>query len=313
MFVRCKVRDGRAYHYLVATERRGGRVRQKTVAYLGDYPSAEAALERLPAEIASLREEAHECAARADRLRLYLGSAFLAERGGEVPRNTRKLSCSQYAHKVCGEYWDKRDRAERCDELSRQKSALLRKLRAVRSAHDSTAVRPLVGTTPKEAGSILALRWETCDRTRSWRGPVRLCWLDRAHPTGRRRVLCLLFELREEAYNDPAHRWDWECGVWKDVAAKLDGLSLRRAERASVEAQIALTVRRPSAEEIAKHTQQKAVFGDRLHQVRKEREAREHARWEAGQAQRARWEAERGAKELPVGGKFVGTTPDSSG
>jgi hypothetical protein len=54
VFVRVKQQGGRVYHYLVAAERSGGRVRQKTVAYLGDYPSVEAALEGLPAEIAKL-------------------------------------------------------------------------------------------------------------------------------------------------------------------------------------------------------------------------------------------------------------------
>ncbi len=299
MFVRVKKQGGRVYHYLVAAERSGGRVRQKTVAYLGDYPSVEAAHDGLPAEIAKLKEEAHECAARADRVRLYLGARVLEKNGGEVPRSThgRGQGMSQHGRKVCNEYWNRRERAERCDELIREKTALLKKLRAACSAHESELNRTFVGTTPKSPGTALQVRWET-------RPAARLCWLERVRPSGRRGVVCLLAKLDEEAYNDPKHRWHGEVRFWKAVAAKLAGLRLPSDERGEVEAQIAATIRQPSQDEIRKYDEDAAAFWGALRKGREEREAREHARWEAGQAQRVRWEAERSAHEVPAGGRI---------
>ena len=51
-FVRRKTTPkGSVKHYLVSAERVGGRVRQRTLAYLGDYPTVEAAVERVPWDI----------------------------------------------------------------------------------------------------------------------------------------------------------------------------------------------------------------------------------------------------------------------
>jgi hypothetical protein len=41
----------RTYYYLVETYREGGKVRQRTLAYLGKYPTVEEALTRLPVDI----------------------------------------------------------------------------------------------------------------------------------------------------------------------------------------------------------------------------------------------------------------------
>src|ERR1041384_249019 len=103
MYVRCKVRDGRAYHYLVTTERKGGRVRQRTVAYLGDYPTVAAALAKLPDEIAELKQRVHDYVARADRARGFLGANTIKRNGGEVPRSTRRSSMSQHGRRYCNE------------------------------------------------------------------------------------------------------------------------------------------------------------------------------------------------------------------
>ncbi len=299
MFVRVKQQGGRVYHYLVAAERSGGRVRQKTVAYLGDYPSVEAALEGLPAEIAKLKEEAHECAARADRVRLYLGAGVLEKNGGEVPRSTRVRGqgMSQHGRKVCSEYWNRRERAERCDELIREKTALLKKLRAACSAHESELKRTFVGTTVNSPDTVLQVRWEA-------RPAARLCWLERVRPSGRRGVVCLLSKLDEEAYNDPEYRWHGEVRFWKAVTEKLNGLRLASAERGGVEAQIAATIRQTSQDEVSKYDEEAAAFWGALRKGREAREAREHARWEAGQAQSARWKAERSAHEVPGAGKI---------
>jgi len=57
-FVRAKKQGERVYHYLVTSERIGHRVRQKTVAYLGRYPSLDAALSGLASEIERHTREA---------------------------------------------------------------------------------------------------------------------------------------------------------------------------------------------------------------------------------------------------------------
>lgn len=286
MFVRCKVRDGRAYHYLVATVRDGGRVRQKTVAYLGDYPTATAALEGLPAEIAKLREEAHECAARADRVRLYLGAGTLERHGGEVPRPAQIRSMSQHGRKICAEYWDKHDRAELCDKLIRQKTKQLNKLRAACSAHNSVSEHANVGTTRKATGGELRVRWAGRSYVRAWQtGPVRVCYLDRVSPSGRLRVVCLLTSRSEAYFEKPD--LNSEIRFWKRVAAKLDGVRLSDSERAAVEAQIALAVPRPSEDAIRKYDEGEAALWGGLRKMRLTREAAEHSRWEASQVARA--------------------------
>ena len=51
-FVRVKrTPAGSAKHYLVSSERVAGKVRQRTLAYLGDYRTVEEALEHLPVDI----------------------------------------------------------------------------------------------------------------------------------------------------------------------------------------------------------------------------------------------------------------------
>jgi hypothetical protein len=53
MFVRVKrTARGTLKHYLVQTFREGGKVRQRTVAYLGRFPTVGDALRELPAKIA---------------------------------------------------------------------------------------------------------------------------------------------------------------------------------------------------------------------------------------------------------------------
>jgi hypothetical protein len=69
-FVRIKrTPKGTPKYYLVASERVGGRSRQRTLAYLGDYPTVEDALERVSIDIMltrwalrRLREKCYCCA-----------------------------------------------------------------------------------------------------------------------------------------------------------------------------------------------------------------------------------------------------------
>jgi hypothetical protein len=304
VFVRCKVRDGLAYHYLVMTERVCGRVWQKTIAYLGDYATVDAALEGLPTEIAKLKEEARECAVRADRVRLYLGAGTLERNSEEVPRSTRGRgqSMSQHGRKVCNEYWFKRERAELCDKLIRQKTKQLNKLREACSAHNASVNYRIVGTTSKAPGGELRVRWGVREYVRAGQGPVRVCFLDRLQGSERRQTVCCLAKRAEKFFGTSDMGSDIR--FWKRVTAKLDGLRLSTHERANVEAQLASTVRRPSHDEVNKYDEGAAKFWGGLRQAREEREAREHARWEDGQAQRARWKAERSAHEVPGDGKI---------
>jgi len=50
-FVRAKHQGDRTYYYLVETYREGGRVRQRALAYLGEYPKVEEAVAQLPRRI----------------------------------------------------------------------------------------------------------------------------------------------------------------------------------------------------------------------------------------------------------------------
>jgi hypothetical protein len=67
VFVRTKKsRSGTAQHYLVRSYREGGKVRQKVLAYLGEFPTLEAALAGLAAAVDLEREEARRQRWRAD-------------------------------------------------------------------------------------------------------------------------------------------------------------------------------------------------------------------------------------------------------
>jgi hypothetical protein len=60
MFVRAQQRKSGTYHYLVKSVREGGKVRQKTLLYLGQYATVETALEELPKDIEYLKQEVDE-------------------------------------------------------------------------------------------------------------------------------------------------------------------------------------------------------------------------------------------------------------
>ncbi len=132
MFVRTKQQGGRTYHYLVTTVRSGSRVRQKTIAYLGEHADIGAALNALPVQISNLREKAHVCAAKADALRERMHPLWIERNGGDVPRPKRTgLSTS---NKLFGWYWYYHEQAEVCEQRSREKAAQLDKLRTACSA-----------------------------------------------------------------------------------------------------------------------------------------------------------------------------------
>ena len=66
MFVRTKPRGEKVFYYLVKSERVGSRVRQKTVAYLGQSPTVAEAVESLQNAICYARKSADEWRGKAE-------------------------------------------------------------------------------------------------------------------------------------------------------------------------------------------------------------------------------------------------------
>ena len=129
MYVRAKRQGGRTYHYLVTSERRGGRVCQKTVAYLGAYPSLAAALERLPGRIEHYRALALRCSQKADAAKTRCHPAWLERNGGEVPNERRRGV--RLRDDPTKQYWTFTEMATAFEQRSRGLSARLAKLRAL--------------------------------------------------------------------------------------------------------------------------------------------------------------------------------------
>jgi hypothetical protein len=98
MFVRKKG----TCHYLVNCQREGGKVRQKVLAYLGCYTSAEAAMEGWKAKAAELRKVAEE---------MERAAAAIAQRLGKVPERPQGRRGAQFLRKLASRYWWNMDRA----------------------------------------------------------------------------------------------------------------------------------------------------------------------------------------------------------
>jgi hypothetical protein len=71
----------RTYYYLVESYRESGKVRQRTLAYLGGYPSVEDALARLPQDIERCQESLPR--AHRDQGRAAVAYQNLVDRAGE--------------------------------------------------------------------------------------------------------------------------------------------------------------------------------------------------------------------------------------
>src|SRR5947208_1043088 len=81
MFVRNKRIGSKDYHYLVSTSRDGGRIRQRTLAYLGESPTLLPALAHWDREIA----QSERCARRLE---------------GELADPDRRIEQSRYDWKA---------------------------------------------------------------------------------------------------------------------------------------------------------------------------------------------------------------------
>jgi hypothetical protein len=135
MFVRAKNQNGRPYHYLVVSERQGNKVRQRTVGYLGKYPSMEIALVEMPAEIKGLNLKAQVWAQRTEAIRARFPPAWneeIEKNGGIIPQ--RKYKGSPMKYDLFMQYWSARKLAESHEKWARELSKRLSDLHAIRSA-----------------------------------------------------------------------------------------------------------------------------------------------------------------------------------
>lgn len=135
------VRRKGKFHYLVESRRDGGRVRQVTIAYLGEWPTVTEAIASIPSHVAELRADAVSYEARAATYQQELG-------GGPVPVPRPHVG-SRTHRRLIRSYWFYQGRAKARLLWAHRWERQLEKLRAFAggSAHESCAGAPLVGTT----------------------------------------------------------------------------------------------------------------------------------------------------------------------
>lgn len=176
-FVRTKTRNGKRRYHLVENYREDGKVRQRTIAYLGEYPTIEAAIEGLTQEIQRRHQRAESSRREADAVRQRMHPNWIARNGGEVPKPRREGA--RFSRKLFGRYWSALEYATSNDYWADKRQHQLDKLHAyirsdhklgpelqsvtrvtncghhtashVRSDHKSRYVPTFVGTTPGAA------------------------------------------------------------------------------------------------------------------------------------------------------------------
>jgi hypothetical protein len=155
MFVRAKQAGGRTYHYLVASERTaGGKVRQRTVAYLGRQATLEAAIEEVAKQIAwseHYREVGRQRMAEA-----------LAKLGDPCPVPRPKRRGARWANKLRSSYWwwhEREEVAKRTDPALYARLGKFLEL-AGRNAQEAAAVvasvAPLVAAEKRTLSGLAA-------------------------------------------------------------------------------------------------------------------------------------------------------------
>ena len=123
---------GGTYYYLVSCVREGGKVRQRTLAYLGAYPTVDAALQGIPAEVARLQAFAVKFTQGAEAKRAQCIPAWLERSGGEVPRPGTHGSAN--FRRICSKYWDCVHYAASYEGRARELSERLAKLQELRAS-----------------------------------------------------------------------------------------------------------------------------------------------------------------------------------
>ncbi len=129
-FVRSNTVNGNRYYSLVETYRDAGQVRQRRIAYLGRYPTVEAAICGLEAELEAAEAVVKRMKSRAGAMVSQTPRRWRTEHG-RLPRpdvNQERLTRDR-----CRTHWDAVDRAQkglrRADRL-RERLAELRKVAA---------------------------------------------------------------------------------------------------------------------------------------------------------------------------------------
>jgi len=145
-FVRAKSSGGRTYYYLVETWREGGRIRQRSLAYLGKYFSLEDALAGLPDDIGKYRGRVEFWQNAADECEGKYRAIWPSKE--EIPRPRR--SGLQIHNRLAGRYWRYQDNADAALKWAIEAEERLSKIQQVCegcSAHKKRAGSPMMGTT----------------------------------------------------------------------------------------------------------------------------------------------------------------------
>ncbi len=130
MFVRVKQQG----NYLVANKRVGSKVRQKTIAYLGEYATLDQAIEGLFDAISTGETKAAELWAEVEKWKQQIpfGACLCPKRDGVPIYVTR--SSGNYNHDPARRYWRARREAESYERWARSTKARLEKLRDIKAA-----------------------------------------------------------------------------------------------------------------------------------------------------------------------------------
>jgi hypothetical protein len=125
----------RVYHYLVESYRESGKVRQRTLAYLGEYPTVEEALARLPQEIERWTEKdlPWACRQRDEAKTAYQELIARAEKPLVIEENP-------FASRDFQERWHRKSQAEFRDKrIPRAERKYLAAERSVRFTQEHIA------------------------------------------------------------------------------------------------------------------------------------------------------------------------------
>jgi hypothetical protein len=154
-FIREKSSRGRKYFYLVECRREGGKVRQRTLAYLGPVGSLEDAIAYWQAEAERLQRMAEKAQRQRDEARARVHPAWIERNGGEVPE---MASRRHWAAKICKHYWRLAKYAARLEQRAGQDARRAEILRSLCSACNVAAGKTIAGTTPADTPDWLEAR-----------------------------------------------------------------------------------------------------------------------------------------------------------
>jgi len=102
-FVRRKNINGKDKYYLVESRREGDKVRQKVLAYLGEYDTVDGAITGLKNEIERHQYWLTRSTHKATEIKSMLNQYWIEKNGGEIPRP--KKGMSYWASKPFRMYW----------------------------------------------------------------------------------------------------------------------------------------------------------------------------------------------------------------